>query len=130
MATTALATVATAQEGIARMRFEWNFPEPGGAIYMNICSDPDFNIDRQSGGCAEINVLNEVVTKNRGGTKLVNDRLKIGTAYKACLVTDNIYPGSQYSKRGRWITCKSFTAQDTSVVAFNYNDLNFVRNRP
>jgi hypothetical protein len=130
MGTTALTTVATAQDSIARMRFEWNFPEPGGAIYMNICTDPDFNIDRQSGGCAEINVLNEVVTSNRGGTKLVSDRLKRGTAYKACLVADNIYPNSEYSKRGRWITCKNFTAQDRGVVSFKYWDLQFVRSKP
>lgn len=49
-----LTTVATAQESIARIRFTWNFSEPGGAIYMNICTDPDFNIDAQSGGASQM----------------------------------------------------------------------------
>ncbi|MBW4445449.1 MAG: hypothetical protein KME38_00855 [Spirirestis rafaelensis WJT71-NPBG6] len=127
---TAFTTVATAQQGIARMRFVWNFPQPGGAIYMNICDEPDFNTDAESGGCANINVLNRVVTNNRSGTELITDRLKSGTPYKACLVTDNIYPRSQYERRGRWITCKVFNAQDKATIGFNYSDLKFVRERP
>ncbi|MBO1050676.1 MAG: hypothetical protein NTY89_08885 [Nostocales cyanobacterium LacPavin_0920_SED1_MAG_38_18] len=125
-----LTTVATAQESIARIRFTWNFAEPGGAIYMNICADPDFNIDAQSGGCADINVLNSVVTNVRGGTKLVTDRLKTGNSYKACLIADNIYPRSKYERKGRWITCKVFTAQDKATIGFSYQELQFVREKP
>jgi hypothetical protein len=127
---TTFITVATGQQNIAGMRLTWNFPEPGGAIYMNICDKPDFNVDAQSSGCAQINVLNEVVTNNRSGTKLITDRLKIGTPYKACLVADNIYPRSQYEKKGRWITCRNFTAKDQSTISFSYWELKFVRERP
>lgn len=97
---------------------------------MNICDEPDFNTDAESGGCAKINVLNRVVTDNRSGTELITDRLKLGTPYKACLVADNIYPRSQYERRGRWITCQVFNAQDKATIAFNYSNLKFVRARP
>jgi hypothetical protein len=130
LGTTGLATVATAQQQVATMRFVWNFPQPGGAIYMNICDKPDFNIDAQSGGCAQINVLNRVVTNNQGGTEIISDRLRTGIRYKACLVADNIYLRSQYEKKGRWITCKDFTAQNQATISFSYNELRFVRERP
>jgi hypothetical protein len=123
--TTTFTTVAIGQQIIARMRFTWNFPDSGGAIYMNVCDNPDFNIDAQSGGCAEINVLNEVVTNNRSGTKLITDRLKKGTPYKACLVADNIH-----GKKGRWITCQNFTARDRLTISFSYSELISVRERP
>jgi hypothetical protein len=122
---TTLASVATGQPNIARMRFAWFFADSGGAIYMNICTDPDFNTDAESGGCAEINVLNENVTSNRSGTKLVTDRLAIGTAYKACLVADNLN-----ERKGRWITCQNFTASDKLTINLFFRDLKFVRSRP
>jgi hypothetical protein len=125
LGTTTLASVAIGQVNTARMRFTWTFTGLGGAIYMNICNDPDFNVDAESGGCAEINVLNENVTSNRSGTKLVTDRLAKGTAYKACLVADNLY-----ERKGRWITCKDFTAEDKLTINFYFRDLKFVRSRP
>ena len=120
-----LASVATGQENIAAMRFTWNFPGSGGATYLNICNKPNFNIDAQSGGCAEINVVNEVVTDNRMGTKLITDRLRVGTRYKACLVADNIR-----DKKGRWIACKDFTAEDELTISFYDWRLKPVRENP
>jgi hypothetical protein len=86
-----LGSTDTAQaQQIIKVRFAWNFTPAGGAVYFNICDNPTININERTGGCAEINVLNEVVTRNQDRTRLVTDRLRAGQAYEACLVADNI----------------------------------------
>lgn len=112
---------AKAQQ-IVRTRFAWNFTVPAGAVYFNICDNPTINISELTGGCAEINVLNEVVTRNRDRTRIVSDRLKSGKAYKACLVADNI--GQNY--QGRWIQCYDFVARDAQSFTFSLNGLRYV----
>lgn len=112
---------AKAQQ-IVRTRFAWNFTVPAGAVYFNICDNPTINISELTGGCAEINVLNEVVTRNRDRTRIVSDRLKSGKAYKACLVADNI--GQNY--QGRWIQCYDFVARDAQSFTFSLDGLRYV----
>ncbi len=112
---------AQAQQ-IVRTRFVWNFTPVGGAVYFNICSDPNFNINERTGGCANINVLNSNVTGNRDRTRLVTDRLRSGVPYKACLVADNIGRGYE----GRWIQCQNFAAQDGQTIGFSLNQLQYV----
>jgi hypothetical protein len=114
---------AQAQE-VARMRFVWDFAPSGGAVYLNICNDPEFNISEQTGGCAEINVLNENVTANKSRTKLVTDRLKEGESYKACIVADNTFS----DKRGRWIDCVDFVARNGRTISLSIHNANRVGN--
>jgi len=83
---------ALAQQ-IAKMRFVWDFKPVGGAVYFNICTDPEFNVNESTGGCANVNILDSNVTQNKDRTLLVTDRLRVGTSYKACLVADNIGRG-------------------------------------
>jgi hypothetical protein len=117
-----ICSAQTAQGQIVKVRFAWNFTPAGGAVYFNICDNPRFNISERTGGCAEINVLNEVVTRNRDRTRLVTDRLKAGKAYKACLVADNIGRHHQ----GRWIQCYDFAAKDGKSYRFTLNQLRYV----
>jgi hypothetical protein len=112
---------AKAQQ-IVRTRFAWNFTAPAGAVYFNSCDNPNININERTGGCAEINVLNEVVTRNRDRTRIVSDRLKSGQDYKACLVADNI--GQNY--QGRWIQCYNFVARDGLSFTFSLDRLRYV----
>jgi hypothetical protein len=107
---------AQAQQ-VVKMRFVWNFVPSSGAAYLNICSDPEINRNAQTGGCAEINVLNENVTANKSRTKLVTDRLKEGVPYKACIVADNTFS----DKRGRWIDCVDFVATNSKTISFSIN---------
>ncbi len=118
-----LGSTETAQaQQIIRTRFAWDFTAPAGAVYFNICDNPTINISERTGGCAEINVLNEVVTRNRDRTRIVSDRLKSDQAYKACLVADNI--GQNY--QGRWIQCYDFVARDGQSFRFSLNGLRYV----
>ena len=109
---------------IAKMRFVWNFTPAGGAVYLNICDDPEFNVNERTGGCANINVLNSNVTQNRDRTRLVTDKLRAGTSYKACLVADNI--GRSFE--GRRIQCYNFVASDGQTIRFSLNELQYVGN--
>lgn len=112
---------AQAQE-IARTRFVWDFTPASGAVYFNVCTEPEFNINERTGGCANINVLNSEETQNRDRTRLVTDRLRNGVPYKACLVADNI--GSRY--QGRWIQCQNFIAKDGRTIRFVLNQFQYV----
>jgi len=112
---------AEAQQ-VVRMRFVWDFVPASGTAYFNICSDPNFNINERTGGCANINVLNSNVTKNRDRTYLVTDRLKAGQAYKACMVADNTFS----NKQGRWIECVNFAARDGQTVSFSLGRAQYV----
>lgn len=107
---------------IIRARFAWDFTPPAGAVYFNVCDNPTLNVNERTGGCAEINVLNEVVTRNRDRTRLVSDRLRSGQAYKACLVADNIGRGYE----GRWIQCYDFVARDGQSFRFSLSQLRYV----
>jgi hypothetical protein len=112
---------AQAQE-VAKLRFIWDFVPSSGAAYFNICSDPKININARTGGCAEIDVLNENVTANREKTRLVRDRLKEGKSYKACIVADNTFS----DKRGRWIDCVDFVARNGETISFSIHRANYV----
>lgn len=112
-----------AQE-VVKMRFVWDFVPSSGAAYFNICSDPKININAQTGGCAEINVLNQNVTANKSRTKLVTDRLKEGESYKACIVADNTFS----DKRGRWIHCVDFVARNGQTISLSIHRANQVGN--
>lgn len=108
--------ISQAQE-VVKARFVWDFTPASGAVYFNICTDPFFNINERTGGCADINVANENVTQNRDRTKLVSDRLKSGESYKACLVADNTFSNRQ----GRWIQCFDFVASNNQTFRFSMN---------
>ncbi len=112
---------AEAQQ-VVKMRFVWDFTPASGAAYLNICSDPNFNINERTGGCANINVLNSNVTTNRDRTRLVTDRLKAGQAYKACIVADNTFS----NKQGRWIDCVNFAARDGQTITFSLGRAQYV----
>ena len=112
---------AQAQE-IARTRFVWDFTPASGTVYFNVCTEPEFNINERTGGCANINVLNSEETENRDRTRLVSDKLRSGLAYKACLVADNI--GGRY--QGRWIQCQNFIAKDGRTIRFGLNQFQYV----
>jgi hypothetical protein len=112
---------AQAQQ-VAKMRFVWDFTPSSGAVYLNICSDPKFNINERTGGCAEIDILNSNVTKNRDRTRLVTDRLKFGQQYKACLVADNTFS----DKQGRWIDCVDFAAVEGQTISFSMGRARYV----
>lgn len=110
--------VSQAQE-VVRARFVWDFTPASGAVYFNICTDPSFNINESTGGCADINVANENVTQNRARTKLVSDGLKSGVSYKACLVADNTFS----NREGRWIQCVDFVASNNRTIRFSMNSM-------
>ena len=112
---------ALAQQ-IGKMRFVWDFTPVGGAVYFNICTDPKFNVNERTGGCANINVMNSNVTQNKDRTLLVTDRLRAGTSYKACLVADNIGSGFE----GRRIQCHDFVVRDGQTIRFSLNQLRYV----
>ncbi|MBW4624103.1 MAG: hypothetical protein KME49_00945 [Brasilonema octagenarum HA4186-MV1] len=112
---------AQAQQ-VAKMRFVWDFIAPSGAVYLNICSEPNFNINERTGGCAQIDILNSNVTKNQDRTRLVTDRLKLGQKYKACLVADNTFG----NKQGRWIDCVDFTAIQGQTISFSIDRAKYV----
>lgn len=112
---------AQAQQ-VAKMRFIWDFTAPSGAVYLNICSDPKFNINERTGGCAQIDILNSNVTKNQDRTRLVTDRLKFGQQYKACLVADNTFS----NKQGRWIDCVDFAAVQGQTISFSLGRARYV----
>jgi len=112
---------ALAQQ-IAKMRFVWDFKPVGGAVYFNICTDPKFNVNERTGGCANVNILDSNVTQNKDRTLLVTDRLRVGTSYKACLVADNIGRGFE----GRRIQCYNFVARDEQTIRFSLNQLQYV----
>jgi hypothetical protein len=116
----------TFAQQIARMRIDWNFTAGGGALYLNICDNPRLRTNPNTGGCATVNVLNSNVTSNREGTRLVEDRLRVGTEYKACIVADNI----DASHQGRWMVCRNFIAADQQAVSLPYQGLWFVRSKP
>ena len=107
---------------IAKMRFVWDFKPVGGAVYFNICTDPKFNVNERTGGCAKVNILDSNVTQNKDRTLLVTDRLRVGTSYKACLVADNIGRGFE----GRRIQCYNFVARDEQTIRFSLNQLQYV----
>ena len=116
---------ALAQQ-IAKMRIDWNFTAGGGALYLNICDNPRLRTNPNTGGCATVNILNSNVTSNREATRLIEDRLRVGTEYRACIVADNI----DANHRGRWIVCQNFVAADQQAVSLSYGDLKFVRANP
>ncbi|MFN5516332.1 MAG: hypothetical protein ACK5CA_16755 [Cyanobacteriota bacterium] len=112
---------AQAQE-VAKMRFTWDQVPSSGALYLNICDNPQLNINEQTGGCADINVLNSNITANKSRTRLVTDRLKSGQSYKVCIVADNTFS----DRRGRWIDCANFVAQDGRTISLSIQDAKYV----
>lgn len=112
---------ALAQQ-IAKMRFVWDFKPVGGAVYFNICTDPEFNVNESTGGCANVNFMNSNQTQNKARTVLVTDRLRAGTSYKAFLVADNIGSGFE----GRRIQCHDFVAREGQTIRFWLNQLRYV----
>jgi len=112
---------AEAQQ-VVKMRCSFGILYLQVARYLNICSDPNFNINERTGGCANINVLNSNVTMNWDRTRLVTDRLKAGQAYKACMVADNTFS----NKQGRWIECIDFAARDGQTISFSLGRAQYV----
>ncbi|MBJ7901358.1 MAG: hypothetical protein GC158_15875 [Cyanobacteria bacterium RI_101] len=112
---------AQAQQ-VAKMRFTWDVFPSSGALYLNICDNPDLNVNEQTGGCADINVLNSNITTNKSRTRLVTDRLKSGQSYKVCMVADNTFSNRQ----GRWITCTNFVAQDGLTISLSMRNAQYV----
>jgi hypothetical protein len=113
-----------AQE-VSRMRIWWDVAAPPGALYLNICSDPRINNNPRTGGCGRIDVLNENATKNKEQFRFVDDRLKVGSEYRACLVADQTR-----GRSGRWMVCRDFVAQDGGEVALNGSLLRPIRANP
>jgi hypothetical protein len=94
---------AYAQE-VVPVRIFWDISAPPGALYLNICSDPGIN-GSPNGTCAKINVLNSNVTSNKDKIRLVDDRLRSGKRYRACIIADQTQ-----GRSGRWYSCSDFTA--------------------
>lgn len=120
---------AQAQQ-IVPVQIYWSVEPGNGALYLNICSEPGVNRDRRTGLCANINVLNYNVTREREFRRFVTDRIQAGQTYRICLVADNTPTGS-----GRWFTCQELRAFVSSsgqsiVINFQQSSLRFLRPNP
>jgi hypothetical protein len=120
---------AQAQQ-IVPVQIYWDDAPGHGALYLNICSDPGINADQRTGMCANINVLNSTVTREREFRRIVTDKIKAGKTYRVCLVADNTPTGS-----GRWFTCKDLRAfvpqsGQSIVVNLQQTSLQFLRPNP
>ncbi len=115
---------------IVPVQIYWNVLPENGALYLNICSEPGVNGDRRTGLCANINILNSNVTREREFRRFVTDRIQAGQTYRVCLVADNTPTGS-----GRWFTCQDFRAFMPSsgqsiVIDLEQESLQFLRPNP
>lgn len=123
--------IKTAQaQQIVPVQIYWNVAPGRGALYLNICSDPGINGDQRTGMCANINVLNSNVTREREFRRIVTDRIRAGKTYRVCLVADNTPTGA-----GRWFTCQDFRAFVPSsgqsiVIDLQQASLRFLRPNP
>lgn len=120
---------AQAQQ-IVPVQIYWDVVPGNGALYLNICSEPGVNGDRRTGMCANINVLNSNVTREREFRRFVTDRIRAGQTYRVCLVADNTPTGA-----GRWFTCQDFRAFVPSsgqaiVISLQQSSLRFLRPNP
>ena len=123
-------TKAAQAQQIVPVQIYWNATPGSGALYLNICSDPGINGDQRTGMCANINVLNSNVTREREFRRIVTDRIRAGKTYRVCLVADNTPTGS-----GRWFTCQDFTAFVPSsgqsiMINLQQASLRFLRPNP
>jgi hypothetical protein len=120
---------AQAQQ-VVPVQIYWDVAPGNGALYLNIYSDPDVNADQRTGMCANINVLNSNVTREREFRRIVTDRIRAGKTYRVCLVADNTPTGA-----GRWVTCQDLRAFVPSsgqsiVINLQQASLRFLRPNP